>query len=108
MIETIMLIAATCGAFATIWALIEKITKPIKEITTKLSEINTKLTEFSLWQANQQADINISKEERRLICECLFTVFNHLIDKGANGDIHKAKDDLNKFLRENAHKGKSF
>ncbi|GHV09455.1 hypothetical protein FACS1894217_13830 [Clostridia bacterium] len=100
-VESIIAIAALGGAIITIWNLIDKVIKPIKEI-------NSKLDSFQTWQKNQQLDIESSKEEREILCRGFRALCIWTISQGANGEVHKALEDLNSYLSRQAHEGKSY
>jgi uncharacterized oligopeptide transporter (OPT) family protein len=101
LVESIILIGALFGAIVTIWGLIDKVTKPIKEI-------NRKFDAFQTWQKRQQEDIESSKEEREILCRGFRAVCVWAIAQGANGEVHKALEDLNGYLSKQAHSGKSY
>jgi uncharacterized oligopeptide transporter (OPT) family protein len=99
--EMVILIGALCGAVVTIWGLIDKVSKPIREL-------NKKFDSFQTWQKRQQEDIESSKEEREILCRGFRALCVWAIGQGANGEVHKALEDLNAYLSKQAHNGKSY
>jgi hypothetical protein len=99
--ETLIMLGALAGAITAIWAMIDKIGKPIKEL-------NRKFDSFQTWQKRQQEDIEASKEEREILCRGFRALCVWAISQGANGEVHKAREDLDEFLSKNSHKGKSY
>lgn len=55
-------------------------------------------------QKKQTEDIRQLKEENTIICYGLSACLDGLIQLGTNGDTHKAKEDLEKYLNKSAHK----
>lgn len=54
-------------------------------------------------QRRQDQDIKDIKEEDAMLCYCLFAVLDGLKQLGANGNVTKAKNDLQKYLNQKSH-----
>jgi hypothetical protein len=101
MTESVIAIGAVCAALATVWGLIDRISRPMKEMSRKLDG-------FMEWQKNQQADIDASKVEREILCRGFRAVCLWAMGQGANGEIGRALEDISAFLSRQAHEGRSY
>lgn len=54
-------------------------------------------------QCKQDQDIQDIKEEDAMLCYCLFAVLDGLKQLGANGNVTKAHDELQKYLNKKSH-----
>lgn len=54
-------------------------------------------------QDQQDVDIKSMKDEQTMICYALLAALNGLIQLGANGEVTKAHDALNKHINKKAH-----
>lgn len=54
-------------------------------------------------QRKQDQDIQDIKEEDAMLCYCLFAVLDGLKQLGANGNVTKAHDELQKYLNKKSH-----
>ncbi|GHU42130.1 hypothetical protein FACS1894111_05530 [Clostridia bacterium] len=107
--ESIMAIGALCIALAAIWGIIERIGKPVKEINAKMDDFKRELQKIQEWQHDQQKDIEISKEENRIVFFGLQAVLDHLICRGEkNADMEKSLKEMQVFLRVRSHEGRSY
>lgn len=55
-------------------------------------------------QAKQDKEINSLKEEQQVICYAMLACLDGLKQLGANGNVTKAHDRLEKHLNDKAHK----
>lgn len=63
-----------------------------------------KIHKWYLRQQRQDEEIRRIKEEDTLICYALSACLDGLMQLGANHTVPAAKDKLDKFLNQNAHK----
>lgn len=64
----------------------------------------TKVYKWVQHQSEQDAEIAQSKEERTLVIYALSACLDGLLQLGANHTVPKAKDKLDKFINQQAHR----
>ena len=69
-----------------------------------LGGIALKIHTWYLRQEKQAEELKRVKEEETLICYALSACLDGLIQLGANHDVPKAKEKLDKYLNKQAHK----
>ena len=107
----IAMLASITGAIVTIVSGIVFLTRPIRKIFERIekdiSDIQGKLGGIEHWTYTQQQDIDISLAERRIIFNAVYALNEWAIQSGGNGKCHEAKVQMDEFIRELAHRGKS-
>lgn len=96
-IQDIITIGAAATAIVTLFGIVRAVIKyfcSIKEKSNTQQERNVA----------QDRDIARLKEENTLICFALSACLDGLEQLGANHTVPKAKDKLNKYLNQQAHK----
>lgn len=76
-------------------------------VLTACGGIITVVFKFVRWmdrQAKQDKEINALKEEQQVICYAMLACLDGLKQLGANGNVTKAHDRLEKHLNDKAHK----
>lgn len=95
--QNIVLLGSVVAALLTLFGLVKSFVKHIekkKEYSLKLSQRNRR----------QDRDIARLKEENQLICYGLSAALDGLEQLGANHTVPKAKEKLEKYLNQEAHK----
>lgn len=95
--QNIVLLGSVVAALLTLFGLVKSFVKHIekkKEYYLKLSQRNRR----------QDRDIARLKEENQLICYGLSAALDGLEQLGANHTVPKAKEKLEKYLNQEAHK----
>lgn len=78
----------------------------IAAVASALGGLLALLIRVSRWvdrQQAQDAEINSIKGEQQVICYALLACLDGLKQLGANGNVTKAHDTLDKHLNKNAH-----
>ncbi len=78
----------------------------IAAVASALGGLLALLIRVSRWvdrQQAQDAEINSIKGEQQVICYALLACLDGLKQLGANGNVTKAHDALDKHLNKNAH-----
>lgn len=70
----------------------------------KIKNVETKLEkEIQQLREKHEADMKKSKSERRVVCFGLSACLDGLVQLGANHTVPEAKNELDKYLNEQAH-----
>lgn len=83
--QTIITIAAVASALGGLLALVRRVSRWVDR------------------QQSQDAEISGIKKEQQVICYALLACLDGLKQLGANGNVTKAHDALDKHLNQNAH-----
>lgn len=83
--QTIITIAAVASALGGLLALVRRVSRWVDR------------------QQSQDAEIEGIKREQQVICYALLACLDGLKQLGANGNVTKAHDTLDKHLNQNAH-----
>jgi hypothetical protein len=100
--NTIIMIGSLAAAVTAMWTLIGRLKKSVEGI------IKVELQGIRSWLEKQQGDIEDSKEERMIMYGGIQAVLKRLVERGENGVVQKALEDLEKFALRHAHKGLSY
>jgi hypothetical protein len=107
----IAMLASAVGAVVTIVSGIVFLTRPLykifKQIEKDIGDIQGKLGGIERWTYRQQEDIDNSLAERKIIFNAVYALVEWAIQAGGNGQCHEAKRQMDEFIRELAHRGKS-
>jgi hypothetical protein len=107
----IAMLASIVGAAVTIASGIAFLTHPIRKIFNRLESdihnIQGKIGDIERWTGAQQEDIDISLRERRVIFNAVRALNDWAIQSGGNGKCQEAKKQMDDFVHDFAHKGKS-
>jgi hypothetical protein len=105
------MIASVVGAAVTIVSGVVFLTRPLRKIFERIEkdigDIQGNLGEIERWTHKQQEDIDTSLEERKIIFNAVYALNEWAIQGGGNGKCHEAKEQMDKFIREVALRGKS-
>jgi hypothetical protein len=105
------MLASFVGAIVTVASGIVFLTRPIRKIFERIesdiSGIQDKLGCIEHWTYSQQEDIETSLHERKIIFNAVYALNEWAIQGGGNGKCHEAKAQMDEFIREIAHRGKS-
>jgi hypothetical protein len=106
----IAMLASVVGAVVTIVSglvfLLRPIYKIFKQIEKDISDIQGKLGGIERWTYRQQEDIDNSLVERKIIFNAVYALVEWAIQAGGNGKCIEAKNPMDEFIREFAHRGK--
>jgi hypothetical protein len=105
------MIASVVGAAVTIVSGVVFLTRPLRKIFERIerdiSDIQGKIGGIEHWTYKQQEDIDTSLEERKIIFNAVYALNEWAIQNGGNGKCREAKEQMDAFIRELAHRGKS-
>lgn len=97
---TVQAVAAVCGMIAGVAAVLALVYKFCHWLDRQKAQDR----ELQDVKAAHEADIKALREELTVVCYALLACLDGLKQLGANGNVTKAHDTLDKHLNKNAHK----
>lgn len=87
---------------------ITAVATPMVMLLKRLSALIKRLDVLERWNSKQQKDIEISKQERRILIEGTLACLEGLKEQGCNGAVSEAIQDIRDFMIEASHAQKKY
>lgn len=100
-LTTVQAVATICGAIAALGGVLALVFKFVRWVDRQKAQDQ----ELQALKATHEADIKALQEELTVVCYAMLACLDGLKQLGANGNVSKAHDMLDKHLNKKAHKG---